>query len=753
MTDNTCVNSWNLIIMCSSYICTSAVTPLKAKQILDASLQDGSLPLGYLKTMAVGVARSGKTLSKKHIFKMKCDPNCSISTGILESPVFAFRSVSLEMINASSSVKGFQPLKFNDINQVLAHKLRMGMLRGRVAEVAEDIVKTASEGSSSSSLSEGIAASSVTSPSGDSAASKAVVSAVCDASRARAEAEAEPKSRQEEEGSDYEDQEEEEEEELYKLQVILYFDSGGQPQYHELVPALSHNVSLVQIFIKLNERLDALCIHAFTDEEGKWFREMCSSLLTNEQMVLQLVHTMMCKPLADSNKGIRTMFMIIGTHRDLILECNETLAEKNERLASLLLPALDEVLIMNGNDIIFDVNAMSPDEYDEKRFDLIREKVSDLSVALQRDTPMASLMLLNDVMRHGEECRKRALSMEECQAIAGRLKMDRQGLQAALFHYNQMSLFMYIPSILPNTVFLDPQMPLDSVNRLVQYSFRVGEGAISGLTPMELRQWEEGVVTSDRLKREEFSSCFVSGLFEVDDALKLFLSLYIVARLNESEFIVPAMLQTVSLQDMKRYIPTTSSHVSSLLLHFHKSRIANGVFCSTHACMRSKYRWTTCYTFDKLKRMKVPACLFRNAVRLQHPSKSIELTFFHAQKHFEVYLDCPEAELPSICPEVREMLLDAVDSAANAFRYTNSRATIAFQCPCDPDDIHTATLNEPGSNLKCSLTGKFSRCGLTDAQKMWLGPYTAPGKDDIFILAYTYIHIIQLHMLTLYIVI
>ena len=708
-------NYYVFIIM---YICTSAVTPLKAKQILDASLQDGSLPLGYLKTMAVGVARSGKTLSKKHIFKMKCDPNCSVSTGILESPVFAFRSISLEMINASSSVKGFQPLKFNDINQVLAHKLRTGMLRGRVAEVAEDIVKTASEGSSSSSPSEGIAASSVASPSGDSAASKAVVSAVCDASRAEAE---------EEEDSDYEA---EEEEELYKLQVILYFDSGGQPQYHELVPALSHNVSLVQIFIKLNERLDALCIHAFTDEEGKWFRERCSSLLTNEEMVLQLVHTMICKPLADSNKGIRTMFMIIGTHRDLIHKCNETLAEKNERLASLLLPALDEVLIMNGNDIIFDVNAMSPDEYDEKRFDLIREKVSDLSVALQRDTPMSSLMLLNDVMRHGEECRKRALSMEECQAIAGRLKMDRQGLQAALFHYNQMSLFMYIPSILPNTVFLDPQMPLDSVNRLVQYSFRVGEGAVTGLTPTELRQWEEGVVTSDRLKREEFSSCFVSGLFEVDDALKLFLSLYIVARLNESEFIVPAMLQTVSLQDMKRYIPTTGSHVSSLLLHFHKSRIANGVFCSTHACMRSKYRWTTCYTFDKLKRMKVPACLFRNAVRLQHPSKSIELTFFHAQKHFEVYLDCPEAELPSICPEVREMLLDAVDSAANAFRYTNSRATIAFQCPCDPDDIHTATLNEPGSNLKCSLTGKFSRCGLTDAQKMWLGPYIAPGKDD-----------------------
>ena len=137
------------------------MTPLKAKQILDASLQDGSVPMGYLKTMAVGVARSGKTLCKNHIFNTKCDPKFSISTGILESPVFAFRSVSCEMINASSFLKGYQPLKFNDINQILAHKIRKGIHRGRITEAEENTLKTASEGSSLSSQSEGIATSSV----------------------------------------------------------------------------------------------------------------------------------------------------------------------------------------------------------------------------------------------------------------------------------------------------------------------------------------------------------------------------------------------------------------------------------------------------------------------------------------------------------------------------------------------------------------------------------------------------------------
>ena len=687
------------------------MTPEKARQILEAALQDGSLPLGYLKAIAVGVARSGKTLSKNHVFKIKMDfdPNCSISTGVCEAPLLAIRQLTCELIKALPSLEGFDLLKYEDINQVLADVVRKGTLRGRVGKVVEEMVHAAGEGSSSSDRSEGVAASSVGTASGDSAASTAVVSAVVAKAKAR-----DPYTK---------------EEPLFKLQLILFRDSGGQPQFHEVVAAFSHNVSLVLVFIKLNERLDALCTNAFTDEEGKWFTEQCPSLLTNEQMVVQFVHTMMCKPVAGS-EGVLTRFMVVGTHRDLMHECKETLAEKNERLASLLLPALEENLIMNGDDIIFAVNAKNPDENDKKCFDLIREKVADLSRALNVDTPIAFLMLLNDMNKYAEEQRKKVVSVEECQAIAGRLKMERQSLEAALIFFNDMSVWMYMPSVLPGLVFVDPQMALDSVNQIVQYSYRVGGGAIKGLAASECRLWKEGVVSSKMLKGEEFRGCFVRGLFEADDALKLFEKLYIVARLNEREFIMPAMLQTVAEKDMEQYVPAPSEHVAPLFLHFHMSRIAKGVFCSTHTCMRSKYGWTTCYKKERGK--KVPACLFRNAVRLQHPKESVKLTFLHKLKHFEVYLDAPDANLLSLCPEIRDMLVDAVDSAADSFRFKNSRASVAFQCPCDPDDVHTATPNEAHSKLICSLTEDISRGGLTAAQRVWLGPrITSPGNDIV----------------------
>ena len=676
-----------------------SVTPEKARQILDAALQDGSLPLGYLKSMAVGVARSGKTLSKKHVFKMKYDPNCSISTGVCEAPIFAFRSVTWELIKALPSLKGFKILKYDDINQVLAEILRKGMLRGRVEKVVKEIVEAAIGTSNSSTENKGYT---VTTP-GDSAASKAVVSSVVAKAGGGGE--------------------QDKEEMLFKLQVILFLDSGGQPQFHEVVSAFSHNVSLVLVFIKLNERLDAPCTNAFTDEEGEWLRERCPSLFTNEQLVIQFVHTMMCKPVA-GGVGMHTRFMVIGTHRDLIDECDETIEEKNDRLAELLLPALEDNLIMNGSDIIFAVNAKDPEPEDAICFDLIRKKVSDLSAALEVDTPMAFLMLLNDVNKYSEEHKKRVISVEECQAIAGKLKMERQSLEAALVHFNQMSVWMYMPSVLPGLVFIDPQMPLDSMNRIVQHSYKVSGGKVTGLSESESRLWKEGVITTQMLKGDEFSDCFVKGLFEADDALKLFTKLYIVAPLNGSDYIMPAMLETVAEKDIKRYIPASSEHVAPIFLDFPKSRIANGVFCSTHTCMRSKYSWTTCYMLKRGK--KVPMCLFRNAVRLQHPKKPIKITLIHALKHFEVHLShAPEADLSKICPEILQMLLDAVNSAAVAFRFKDSQASVAFKCHCSPDNTHAAKPNELCSNLVCSLTGDISELPLTPTQRVWLGKQTA----------------------------
>ena len=127
------------------------MTPEKAKQILDAALQDGSLPQGFLKVLAAGVARSGKTISKKHIFGIEYDPNFSVSTGVCETPIHAIRSFCCELINLNA----LDLFTTDVLNEIFALKLRQGFLRGSVAEAAINILQNASAALSSSNTSEG----------------------------------------------------------------------------------------------------------------------------------------------------------------------------------------------------------------------------------------------------------------------------------------------------------------------------------------------------------------------------------------------------------------------------------------------------------------------------------------------------------------------------------------------------------------------------------------------------------------------
>ena len=689
------------------------MTPEKAQQILDDSLQDGSVPQSALKAVAAGAARSGKTLSKKHIFGIEIDCDFSASTGVCEAPVHSIRSFCCQMFDASLPV--WVPLTQESLIGVLGRKLRQGYIHGRLAEAATRILEEshrvdpslAGEAASSSKPDPPRDVSSQTSNS-----QELMVKEAC---------------------KDYEKKMETKEwdevvpkaDELFKLQVILFLDSGGQPQFHELAPALTHNVSLTILYLKLNERLDAACCTAFTNKEGKWFQEKGPSLRTNEQMLVQFVHTMMSKPLAHC-KGKRSRLMVIGTFRDLLHECDESLADKNKRLRSLFLPALEEELIMNGDDVIFAVNALNPDTFDENVFSLIREKIADLGFALELDTPLGWFMFMNDLIKYASERKTRVVSMEECRAIAGKLKMDRQGLEAALIHFNRLSMFLYMSSVLPDRVFVDPQKPLDGVNEIVAYSYEVGLGKVSGLTAEYASFWKEGTITSEMLGEDRFSSCFVPGVFEAKDALALFKSLYIAAPLSESEFMMPAMLPAVAESRIKELLPPPNEHVAPLLLHFHKCRIPNGSFCATHTCMRSKYGWTTYRTEED-----TAECLFRNVVKLQHPNKPVQLTFVHAQKHFEVHVSGKEAELLKILHVIRDAIIDSVDSAARAFCYTNSRATVAFQCPCSLKIRHTALPTDDLTYLKCSHRKIVSDDPISEKQRVWLSTKPLTGIHNV----------------------
>ena len=90
------------------------------------------------------------------------------------------------------------------------------------------------------------------------------------------------------------------------------------------------------------------------------------------------------------------------------------------------------------------------------------------------------------------------------------------------------SIFLHSRSILPNVVFLNPQVPLFFVNAIVRFSFQAKSGAIESLTTQERRFCREAIITEELLEHKSLCTSFVPDLYEPHHAIDLFWHIYTI---------------------------------------------------------------------------------------------------------------------------------------------------------------------------------------------------------------------------------
>ena len=137
----------------------------------------------------------------------------------------------------------------------------------------------------------------------------------------------------------------------------------------------------------------------------------------------------------------------------------------------------EELIVFGEGQIVCAVNLLNPDSNDEKAFDSIRDSIVSAGIGIEIDTPLCFFMFEQDAIKYAEEQKGKGrhvlvLSLEECLQVGARLKMGREMVQAALIYFHRHNVFLYFRQILPNLVFLDPQVPLDFVSLQLQGQVR-----------------------------------------------------------------------------------------------------------------------------------------------------------------------------------------------------------------------------------------------------------------------------------------
>ena len=700
------------------YTCTGADA---STEKLEDALKHGFVRLQIIKVVLMGVAGAGKT-HVKYLLLGENPPVLRVSTALAEAPI---RAISHAVIGQIRETTKWFRVSDDDVKELLAKALKAGV----PLEQEEDSQSTRQKAKKQV---------------------KKQNKKVKNWFRNRVMRQARtPVFDQEEcevsESSDAEDEKKESSahgdlvrlveiaqgsKRFLQIQWIHFIDSGGQPEFHEVLPAFIHNAAFIMHVLNLTERLDQHPMIAYYNSSGKEYGTGYLSSLTNDQILQSCVRTMQGQ-VAKGSKSVRTMqgqvakgskprIIIVGTHLDHASRFTETEAEKNEQLLKTLnVPTLQDHLVYSDigeNKLIFSVNAKTPQSSDNKTAERLRKVITNQEFAPSPiKIPVAWFLLEMDISKLAAELRRGIVSLDQCRECAHLLSIDDDGLNAALGYFDNVNIFLYKPSLLPNVIFCDPQVPLDKVTELVAYSYELRHTSVTA-DGKWLRFLNEGVITMEMLYSEKFSQHYVPGLFSRVDLLALFRGLLIAVQLHDDEFFMPALLPTIPALKIPKHCSPLTSSTSPLLIFFDEIGCSlKGVFSSLVVFLLDQCKWRISYMSSS------PTCLYRDCIELEHSDRISIVTLIDSFKYFEVHLDTVD---PAVAASLKQTLLQGLKAAAVALHYSTDLHTIAFFCespdPTCSSSPHPARVDPTQRFQVCSVNNRV-RKPLNDRQLIWLG--------------------------------
>ena len=516
---------------------------------------------------------------------------------------------------------------------------------------------------------------------------------------------------------------------------IYLIDSGGQIEFLEALPAFLQHTSVCLFVTNLSEKLSE-CPKIEYYENGKPVGEPTLCPFTNEEMLMRCVQTIQTQCInqasstnkasqqskQDGNTNQGSKLVMVGTHQDLQSQCAESMDDKNHLLQSKLCPEYDKSLVFRGQGIIFPINAKNPGPQDCRVASEITKVIFDLVSGLEpRRTPISWFKFEQLIQKMARDDGKRILHWKDCLRVARLLHLSKRDLNAALDHLASFGVIHYYRHLLPNIVFVDPQILLNKISELVKHHYKLRhDSQLQTNIGGEWRKFvNEGCITLDLLRQfpEHYTDFFVAA-----DFLKLMKDRLIVTDLiGKDEYFMPCLLRTMESQEVDQYRVTSStSGVAPLAIHFSCKLVPHGVFCSLVAFLQSTLNSSPWSLFPHPENSTEPQCLTRNCIKFQLPKGAPgSLTLIDAFSHFEVHVNTRRDMCVHLCPSIWQSLAEGIQKVAKTLKY-HLDPKQAFPCKHKNTRPHLALPADTFDYWKCELHPDISG-PLKEEHKLWKG--------------------------------
>ena len=370
-------------------------------------------------------------------------------------------------------------------------------------------------------------------------------------------------------------------------------DTGGQPAFVEMLPALTVGPALYLIFFRLNQELKKRYQVQYVSENHEDV-QLGESMYTVEEVIFQALSSIACfsctAPKKTNMPNPSHAAMLIGTHKDHLGSDPETeIKAKDDALQKSLTSDIlksDKIFLRyaSNDQLIFAVDNLTGDEEELVK---VRNRIENIIKQEFDDFPIPASWLMFSIFLR-KMC-KRTMSLSQCHKIGNRLQV-RDTDEALWFLHHCVGILMHFPEIeeIKDIVICDPQIVFDSVTNLILNSFMFKKFKKQACDKFK----ETGQFSfKDILKIEKNSK---SDSLSLPELVKLLEYLNIIAPTSSPQsdqeedmvYFMPAVLGHANEEEL--HIEQSPTDPIPLIIHFKCGFVPTGVFCAMIASLVSQ---------------------------------------------------------------------------------------------------------------------------------------------------------------------
>ena len=467
-----------------------------------------------------------------------------------------------------------------------------------------------------------------------------------------------------------------------------YVDSGGQPQFLDVLPLLYRSPSHFILVMRMTEGLDDRPKVRFYNQGDDVYELPDHLVLTNREMIVRTCQIAQSIAKATNGKFVPRVF-VIGTHKDKLgflsrfwYRCIEKL---NEELAPIYELYSDVMICKSPEEFIFSINAMSKgkerQQYTEEIQQHIQSATEDCGKAVH--VPLKWLTLHLEIDK-GEG----VVRMSECYEVGRKLGMREDRVHLALEFLNQAALILYYPKDVPDLVLTKMDPFTVRLSRLIKASFIPPDNG-PAKESIELRK--KGVFKKGFLKR--VFKGIEDHLISDEDFLKLLESLKVAVHIGGDEYFLPSAL---SLEP-----PTEGSYFKNgpipLALLWGDLILPHGFFLTVAVELLQKSRSRDSYEFE----LRTDKPQWRGEIQVSEVEGKIPGVMKLGD--MKRWIQVSYSSASPFCPLVHQLVDSATQRAIKRFYHTGiGSPTIGYVCSLCEEKDHYCYLSADQLFVTCS---------------------------------------------------